>query len=577
MIRRFRPAAVLAVVLVALLLPAAASAHAYLTKTFPSASATLDSPPKEVALTFDEAVEPRFAIISVTDKDAHQVTTGPVTRSPANPDTLTVPLQPNLPEGWYLVYWRAISVDGHPVQGAFTFAVGPNPGPAPQFVIPHIAETATTPQLVAARWAVFLTVMTAIGLLALRLAIARPAMRRVPGTSLRSITVAFAVASTLGLVAIPIYLEESTAIDSLRSFFAVDALVPLWRTTAFGRGYVDLLICFALFTAAAWIAVWVDRPEREHRSIAELLATIGVVGAAAAVLVVPGASGHAAQTSPRGLAVALDWLHVGSGSIWLGGLVGLLVLWAATPAATRIPVLTVVVPRFSNVALVSVALLLGSGIWAAILKLPVLSALWTTSYGQVILVKAAILALAMLVASVNLLRTKPRLAAAGASPEAAPSAARLLRLAVSTEAVLVIGAVLAAALLSSLAPPSKYLGEEGSALAKVGPGPVAATVQQGPYTLKVLVKPNKAAAPNDFALQITKDGQPVTGADVTITFEMLDMEMGNQEYQLSETAPGVYSHPAPALVMVGHWGLSFNVTPKNGEPFSALVVDHATG
>ena len=50
-----------------------------------------------------------------------------------------MPLQAQLPEGWYLVYWRAISVDGHPVQGAFTFAVGPNPGPAPQFAIPHIA------------------------------------------------------------------------------------------------------------------------------------------------------------------------------------------------------------------------------------------------------------------------------------------------------------------------------------------------------------------------------------------------------------------------------------------------------
>ena len=225
----------------------------------------------------------------------------------------------------------------------------------------------------------------------------------------------------------------------------------------------------------------------------------------------------------------------------------------------------------------SVAVLLGSGIWAAILHLPILSALWTTSYGQVILLKASILALAMLVASVNLLRTKPRLAAAGGDPEPAPSAARLLRLASRPRPSLVTGAVLAAALLSSLAPPSKYLGEEGSALAKVGPGPVATTVQQGPYTLKVLVKPNKAAAPNDFALQITKNGQPVTGADVTVTFAMLDMEMGNQEFQLTETAPGVYSHPAPALVMVGHWGLTFNVTPKNGQPFSALVVDHATG
>ena len=54
---------------------------------------------------------------------------------------------------------------------------------------------------------------------------------------------------------------------------------------------------------------------------------------------------------------------------------------------------------------------------------------------------------------------------------------------------------------------------------------------------------------------------------------MLDMEMGSQEYQLTETSPGVYSQLTPALVMVGHWGLSFNVTPKGGQPFTAVVVD----
>jgi copper transport protein len=135
----------------------------------------------------------------------------------------------------------------------------------------------------------------------------------------------------------------------------------------------------------------------------------------------------------------------------------------------------------------------------------------------------------------------------------------------------------AAALLTSHAPPSKFLGQESAALAKVGPGPVAAVVRRSPYTLKVLVNPNKAAAPNDFALQITKDGRPVTGADVTVNFAMLDMEMGNQEFQLSETSPGVYTRATPALVMVGHWGLTFSVTPKGGQPFTALVVDRANG
>ena len=93
-------------------------------------AAILDSAPQTVSLTFDEAVEPRFAIVSVTDASGTQHATAAVQRSPANPDTLVVPVN-RLPEGWYLVYWRAISVDGHPVQGAFTFAVGPNPGPGP--------------------------------------------------------------------------------------------------------------------------------------------------------------------------------------------------------------------------------------------------------------------------------------------------------------------------------------------------------------------------------------------------------------------------------------------------------------
>jgi hypothetical protein len=55
------------------------------------------------------------------------------------------------------------------------------------------------------------------------------------------------------------------------------------------------------------------------------------------------------------------------------------------------------------------------------------------------------------------------------------------------------------------------------------------------------------------------------------------MQMPTQEYQLSETEPGVYTRAAPALVMVGRWGLSFQVTPAAGPPFTALIVDQANG
>jgi copper transport protein len=574
--RRGRIATALAAGAVALVVPAVASAHAYLVKTVPAASVTLSAPPPAVALTFDEAVEPRFALISVTDVQAHQETSGSLHRAASNPDTLVVPLK-RVPEGWYLVYWRAISVDGHPVQGAFTFAVGPNAGPAPQFTIPHFSQTATTTPLLLARWAMFLTVMSALGLFVLRVLIARPLVRRVEGTNLRALSRAFVACSLLGLVAIPVYLEESTAVDSLRSFFAVGALVPLWRTTAFGRGYLDMELCFALFCLAAWIALWVDRPQQPRRTIASLLAQSGALAGVAAVLVFPGAAGHAGQTAPRGLSVLLDWLHLVSGSLWLGGLIGLLVIWRSLPVAHRVAGLIVCVPRFSNVAFVSVLVLLGTGIGATVLHLPVLAALWQTSYGKVILIKIGILAATIPLAAINLLRNKPGLLAAGERATLGERPARLLRRLVGGEATLIAGAVFAAALLSSLAPPPPAFAEQGSALARVGPGRVAATLKRAGYTLQVLVDPNRAAAPNSFALKLTRNGQPVSHADVTLAFAMLDMQMPQQEFRLTETTPGLYTRNAPALVMVGHWGLSFTITPKGAPAFTALLVDRAAG
>jgi copper transport protein len=554
----------------ALALPATAWAHAALLHTVPQASGTVNTPPRQVALTYSEAVEPRFAIVSVTNAAGKQETTASPRRSPSDPDTLLVPLRV-IPEGWYLVYWRAISVDGHPVRGAFTFAVGPNAGPIPQFTVPSISETAATPRLLIARWLVFLSVMVAIGLVALRLAIARPVVRRAGGVSLRAVTVAFAASSAVAIISIPIYLLLATADFALRSVFALGALVPLVRVSAFGRGYVDLWICFALFVAAAALAIRIDRPEREQRSLAELLAGVGVVLAAGATLIVPGASGHAAQTAPRGWSLLFDWAHLASGSLWIGGLLGLLVLWRSLPAASRVAGLAVVVPRFSNVALVSVATLIASGTLAALLHMPTIASMWQTSYGQAILVKIGLLLAALALASVNLLRTKPHLA----RPGARDGAARLLRRLVTGEALLVAGAVFAAAVLSSLPSPSSALAAVGGASAHVGPGPIRSVVQKDGYTLAFDVAPNKAAVPNTFQVRITRGGKPLTGAEVVESFLMLDMELGTQAYRLSETSPGTYEHSAPALVMVGHWGLSFAITPQSGQPFTVLLVDRA--
>src|SRR5207248_1966395 len=136
-----------------------------------------------------------------------------------------------------------------------------------------------------------------------------------------------------------------------------------------------------------------------------------------------------------------------------------------------------------NTAFVSVLVLIGAGTGAAVLHLPTFASFWQTSYGQALIVKICLLAAAMLLAAVNLLRTKPRLAAYPDRPELGPGAATLLRRLVAGEVLLVAGAVGAAAVLSSLPPPAKALASIGHASAHVGPGRVLRVVDRSGYKL----------------------------------------------------------------------------------------------
>ncbi|MDX6665381.1 MAG: copper transport protein [Solirubrobacteraceae bacterium] len=569
--------AVMAALALPALVPASAGAHAALLKERPAASGILNAAPAQVRLLYSEPVEPRFAIVSVTDQNGNRVTSARPARSPSNADELDVPLK-KLSKGWYLVYWRVISVDGHPVRGAFTFAVGPNAGPPPQFDVPSLTETAATPGLVITRWLVLLSLMCSVGLLAFRLLVARVLLRRVPESSLRAVSIGLAASLAVAIVAAAVYVLMATAEFAQVGFFDFSTTLPLVRDSAFGRGYSDLVFVLALLAVAAAIAVRIDQPRREHRSVAELGATGGALLAAAAALAIPGLAGHASTYAPRGYSLVLDWSHMLAGGVWVGGLVGLTILGFAAGAA-RVACMVVVVPRFSRVALGSVLLLITSGTLAALGRLPTLASLWDTGYGQALIVKIGLLLGALVIAAVNLLRTTPRLGASDRRPELAAPATTLLRRLVGGEVLLTFSAVFAAGVMSSLAPPPQSLAEIGTAQAKVGPGKVDHMVKEGGYQLQFGVSPNRAARPNAFSVKVTKDGKPVSGADVVAKFTMLDMEMGQQSFKLKEVSPSFYRLGGGVLplVMAGHWGLDFTIAPRGEKPFQILLLDKALG
>jgi copper transport protein len=371
----------------------------------------------------------------------------------------------------------------------------------------------------------------------------------------------------------------ATAGFSLRPWTDLGQIVPLVRDSGFGRAFSDLWAVLALFGISAAAALALDRPGRARRSGEAVLAIMGAGACAAAALTLPGLAGHPATTSPVGLMLALDWLHLAAASLWIGGLAGLLVLTAATASGMRARVLAVVVPRFSRAAIGSVAVLLATGVVASIVHLPTLGSLWQTSYGRALIAKSALLTLALVLGALNNLRSRPRLVAAAERRDAAlgEGAVRLLRRLVLGESALLAGAVLAAAILTSLAPPSSALAKLGNADGKVGPGAVSRTFVRGGVRVRVGITPNRAAIDNAFVLQLDRAGKPVRNARVTAALDMLDMSMQQQAYTLAETSPGIYQRQRPALVMVGHWLLAYTIEIPGRKPVHLQVVDKAEG
>src|SRR5471032_1469806 len=99
-----------------------AHAHAYPTHQAPSAGSTVPTSQKEVAIDFDDGLEPAFSSIAVTDAQGKPVTSAKSVVDPADKKHMSVALNALTP-GVYSVAWIAVADDGHRTQGHYSFTV----------------------------------------------------------------------------------------------------------------------------------------------------------------------------------------------------------------------------------------------------------------------------------------------------------------------------------------------------------------------------------------------------------------------------------------------------------------------
>ena len=107
--------------------------------------------------------------------------------------------------------------------------------------------------------------------------------------------------------------------------------------------------------------------------------------AGAVVLALGGvaASGHAGSAEPRVPSILNDWLHLVSGSLWLGGIGLLVVLWwpvvRFTRPGSRVAIAREVLEPFGRIAIGAFLVAVATGLVSLVTQLGRVAALWDTA------------------------------------------------------------------------------------------------------------------------------------------------------------------------------------------------------
>lgn len=224
----------------------------------------------------------------------------------------------------------------------------------------------------------------------------------------------------------------------------VDILKVVWAQTQFGTVWKIRLV---FFLAVAMLTWFLRSPQAGQDSTwVQLVANGCLLGSLAW-------AGHGQESSRWHLSA--DVLHLLATGIWPAGLLPLFLLLRRTrriAAREDWQSMAMVVSRFSAVSLFTVLLLVLTGTVNAWFLVGSFPNLVEDPYGRWVLAKIILFCLALAVASVNLLRLKPRLLVEQSQPETAAATLTQLRTNVQIELALSFGIIAVVAVLGILPP-----------------------------------------------------------------------------------------------------------------------------
>jgi copper transport protein len=559
-------ASVLLAALLILVSGSQTSAHARLEASDPAPGSALAVAPKEIRLTFTEPVDAQFSTASLLATDGQAIPIGRIQTGNDDAAVISIVDPTSVPAGNYTLVWHVLSAaDGHYTDGVLSFSVGTGQAPS-------VESTASTDEplpwwAITANWLGLAGLIAVCGLFTFGPFVAAPAVRgdQVRSTILQHTLrlgwwVGFGIA-LLGMICVLIVQIGRATDGSTLAWPGLSAVRDVLFDTRFGRCWIARLFLVIALAIPASIAIgWPKQSSARPLSSTRLPWLIGALVGAASLLTLP-LSGHAAAADSAWIAIASDWIHLAAAAVWLGGLVYLV---ASTFALSRVEepsaalLAASLARRFSTMALVALAIVIGSGFLNAAFNVSGPRNLRSEQYGLTLIVKHLIVIPILIAAGVNLLVTVPRIrrAVAGEHIDAARYFLRALRLTIVVELIAAVAVLAAAAGLTELAPADGPLQvdvaartasfDEHAPADDVDVWLLGRITGESSDRFTLTVTDANGNAPDDILRVIVESSAETSSGDVSDRFDA----------QPLPGSPGAYTFPASRLGLEVKWTLN---------------------
>ncbi|MES5894673.1 copper resistance protein CopC [Bacillus cereus group sp. RP43] len=518
-----------------ILIPKSASAHAYVVKSNPAENETLKKAPTVVKIEFDEDIQvSHFNTLLVRDTSGKRVDLKDAHIDKRNKKLLEAGLKENLKDGLYSIQWKAISADGHPIQGVIPFRVGLVEAGADDV---QVEEMGYVPQIdmIMERGVLYTSFSLFLGVLFFNLIIYKGNAIEVHSRSKRIIWISLIGIFISLLFNLPLQAKINADVSWLEAFDPL-LLKETLQLSVFGYVWITQMALISLLMIVTYFAVKREKLSSFKVWSIPILLFIGL-------LVMKAFNSHAFGLKFKDIAVVMDFLHLFAASLWVGGLSSIILLlrkeddkWTKYWDAIK---------RFSPWATGAVIVILLTGLFNSTFFIPTIHSLFDTKYGLALLAKILLFVFMGILGIIHYVKGKMR-------------AQQGLGATVKIEFIIGIIVFIIVAFMTNIQTPP---------MPPTGPFTESKQLDNG-YELTLHVSPNKVGQ-NTFHITLKdENGQPVTDMEqIVLTTQSLDMNMGKGSFKVSAVSPGEYEAEGMYINMTGNWNIHVHGLTKSLDSF----------